>query len=122
MLRACNRVLVPGGRLVFDVVSVPDALGGHDDLEGDYGFVATAIPYLELLARAGFTNIGSEDTTQGYLDVAGRWLGAARDLEPELRVAMGNEVFEDKYTSRFESYEMIKSGDLGRTLYWATKA
>ena len=121
MLRACNRVLVSGGRLVFDVVSVPDSLAGRDDLEGDYGFVATAVPYPELLAQAGFTNIGSKDTTLGYLNVAGRWLGAARDLEPELRIAMGDEVFDDKYASRFESYEMIRSGELGRTLYWARK-
>jgi hypothetical protein len=121
VLRACNRVLISGGRLVFDVVSVPDSLAGRDNLEGDYGFVATAVPYPELLAQAGFTTIGSEDTTLGYLNVAGRWLGAARDLEPELRIAMGDEVFDDKYASRFESYEMIRSGELGRTLYWATK-
>lgn len=121
MLRACNRVLVPGGRLVFDVVSVPESLGERDDLEGDYGFVATAVPYPEMLAQAGFNEIGSEDTTTGYLEVAGRWLLAARDLELELKSAMGDDVFEDKYSSRIASYEMIESGDLGRTLYWARK-
>ena len=121
MLRACKRVLVPGGRLVFDVVSIPESLTGNDDLEDDYGFVATAVPYPEMLAQAGFTGIGSEDTTSGYLEVAGRWLVAARDLETELRIAMGDDVFEDKYSSRVASYEMIESGELGRTLYWATK-
>lgn len=121
MLRACRRVLKPGGRLVFDVVSVPESLVGHNDLEGDYGFVATAVPYLEMLTQAGFVDFGSEDTTSGYLKVAGRWLDAARELEPELREAMGDGVFDDKYSSRVESYTMIESGELGRTLYWATK-
>ena len=121
MLRACRRVLVPGGRLVFDVVTVPESLSGRDDLDGDYGFVATAVPYLELLSQAGFSDIGSEDTTSGYLEVAGRWLEAGRDLEPELRMAMGDEAFDDKLSSRIASYEMIESGELGRTLYWATK-
>jgi hypothetical protein len=119
VLRACKRVLVPGGRLVFDVVSVPESLSGHDDLQDDYGFVATAVPYPELLAQAGFTGIGSQDTTSGYLEVAGRWLSAARDLEPELRIAMGDDVFEEKRSNRVASYEMIESGELGRTLYWA---
>jgi len=121
VLRACERVLVPGGRLVFDVVSVPESFDGSDDLEGDYGFVATAVPYVDLLAQAGFTGIGSEDTTSGYLEVAGRWLAASRELESELREAMGDDVFEDKCSSRAESYAMIESGELGRTLYWARK-
>lgn len=121
MLRACKRVLIPGGRLVFDVVSVPESLDQQADLEGDYGFVATGVPYLDLLVQAGFTDIGTEDTTAGYLEVAGRWLTAARELERELRETMGDGIFDDKYASRVESYAMIESGDLGRTLYWATK-
>jgi hypothetical protein len=121
VLRACKRVLVPGGRLVFDVVVVPDTLSDHDDDEDDYGFVATAVPYVELLAQAGFVEIGSRDTTLEYLEVAGRWLVAARELETELRTAVGDEIFDDKYESRAVSYEMIKAGELGRTLYWARK-
>jgi hypothetical protein len=119
VLRACKRVLIPGGRLAFDVVVVPGAISGHDGLDDDYGFVATAIPYVELIARAGFTDIGSRDTTMEYLEVAGRWLEAARELETELRSAVGDEIFDDKYQSRADSYEMIKAGELGRTLYWA---
>jgi hypothetical protein len=121
VLRACERVLVPGGRLVFDVVSVPEAFDDHDGLEDDYGFVATAVPYVKLLAQAGFTDISSRDTTLEYREVAGRWLAAARDLETELRSAVGDEIFEEKYESRAVSYEMIEAGELGRTLYWARK-
>jgi hypothetical protein len=121
VLRACKRVLVRGGRLVFDVVVVPEALSDHDDLEHDYGFVATAVPYVELLAQAGFVDIGSRDTTLEYLEVAARWLVAARELESELRSAVGDEIFDDKYKSRAVSHEMIEAGELGRTLYWARK-
>jgi hypothetical protein len=122
VLRACKRVLVPGGGLVFDAVVVPDTLSDHDDDEDDYGFVATAVPYVELLVQAGFVEIGSRDTTLEYLEVAGRWLVAARELETELRTAVGDEIFDDKYKSRAVSYEMIKAGELGRTLCWARKS
>ena len=120
MLRACKRVLVSGGRLVFDVVSVPVHLAGRPDLDGDYGFVATKESYEDLLAEAGFTGIGVTDTTPGYIAVAERWLDAVGDLETDLRRALGDDVLEDKVASRRSSYEMLLAGELSRTLYWAT--
>ena len=101
-------------------MAVPESLVGREDLENDFGFVATAVSYPEMLSRAGFISIGSQDTTAEYLEVAGRWLTAADDLEHELRTAMGDDVFEDKRASRVASYDMIESGDLERTLFWAT--
>ncbi len=120
MLRACRRVLVSKGRLVFDVVSVPESLADGDGLADDYGFVATAVPYVDLLAQAGFTDIGMADTTSSYQEVAGRWLAAAHDLESELRQAMGDEMYEEKVASRAAAYEQLKWGGIGRTRYWAT--
>lgn len=105
---------------MFDVVSVPEHLSDHPDLEGDYGFVASAIPYEELLVQAGFSGIGVADTTEGYIAVAERWLEAVKDLESGLRGALGDAVFEDKVASRLSSYELLLAGELGRTLYWAT--
>lgn len=120
MLRACKRVVVPGGPIVFDVVSVSDRVEDRSDLADDYGFVATDVPYVDLLAEVGFTGIGMMDTTAGYMTVARRWLAAARELEPELRSAMGDAVFEDKLASREGSFSLLETGELGRTLYWAT--
>lgn len=120
MLRACKRVLIPGGRLVFDVVSVPTHMANLPDLEGDYGFVATRTPYEELLIEAGFDDVGVTDTTDGYMAVAERWLDAAADLEAGLRNALGDDIFEDKVASRRSSYELLLNGELSRTLYWAT--
>jgi len=119
VLRACKRVLAPGGCLVFDVVSVPAHLAGRTDLDGDYGFVATPEPYENLLSKAGFTDFGTRDTTAGYITVAERWLDAAEDLEVDLRGALGDDVFEDKVASRKESYGLLLDGRLSRTLYWA---
>ncbi len=119
MLRACKRVLAPGGRLVFDVVSVPTHLVGRPDLDGDYGFVATPKPYEDLLALAGFSDVGVQDTTAGYIAVAERWLDAVVDLEAGLRSALGDDVFEDKVASRRSSHELLLDGRLSRTLYWA---
>jgi len=120
VLRACKRVIVPHGAVVFDVVSVSDRVADRSDLTDDYGFVATDIPYVDLLAEVGFTDIGMMDTTVGYMTVARRWLAAARELEPELRSAMGDVVFECKLASREGSFALLEAGGLGRTLYWAT--
>ncbi len=112
---------MPGGRLVFDVVSVPDRVAERGgDLHDDYGFVATPVPYGRLLEDAGFTDIGEADTTPGYVEVARRWLEAVDDLEPGLREALGDDVFEDKMESRRSSFDLLLTGELGRTLYWAT--
>ena len=121
MLRACKRVLVPGGRLVFDVVSVPDSIIDHDDAvdKDRYGFVAADAPYVALLEDAGFTDIGFTDTTVKYLEVASRWLDAARDLEADLRDAMGDDVYDEKLASREASFEMAEAGEIGRTLFQA---
>jgi len=104
---------------VFDVVSVPAHLADRPDLDGDYGFVATTEPYEDLLAVAGFSDVGVQDTTAGYIAVAERWLDAVIDLEAGLRIALGDGVFEDKVASRKASYELLLDGRLSRTLYWA---
>lgn len=105
---------------MFDVVSVPEHMVNLPDLEGDYGLVATTVPYEELLIQTGFSDVRVADTTAGYIAVAERWLEAVEDLEPGLRDALGDVVFEDKVASRRSSHELLLAGELGRTLYWAT--
>ncbi len=108
------------GRLVFDVVDVPRGVIESGIPLDDYGFVATETPYEVLLEKAGFTDIEVEDTTAGYISVATRWLEAIADLEPDLRRALGDQVFVDKVASRREAFEQLQDGTLGRTLYSAT--
>ena len=107
---------------MFDVVSVAEPTVDHNELADRYGFVVSDAPYDILLADAGFTHVGAVDMTARYTEVAHRWLAAARDLEGELRDAMGDEVFDEKLASREASFEMVDSGELGRTRFWATAA
>ena len=105
---------------MFDVISVAEPIIDHNDLADRYGFVVSDAPYDILLADAGFTHVGAMDMTARYTEVAQRWLAAARDLESELRDAMGDDVFDEKLASREASFEMADAGELGRTRYWAT--
>ncbi|NHZ70865.1 MAG: hypothetical protein GWP18_04420, partial [Proteobacteria bacterium] len=49
-----------------------------------------------------------------------KWLEAIAELEPELRRALGDQVFVDKVASRRDAFEQLQDGALGRTLYSAT--
>ncbi len=105
---------------MFDVVSVPRNVIQEGRPLDDYGFVATETPYEDLLTIAGFGDITIEDTTDGYIAVAAKWLDAAADLEPGLRRALGDDVFVDKLASRRAAFDQLAAGTLGRTLYSAT--
>ncbi|MCL1594471.1 MAG: hypothetical protein M3132_08980 [Actinomycetia bacterium] len=113
-------MLRAGGRLVFDVVDIPRSVIDSGVSLEDYGFVASETPYEILLETAGFSGIEIEDTTAGYAAVAARWLDAIVDLEPELRRALGDDVFAEKVASRRSAFEQLEEGTLGRTLYSAT--
>ncbi len=60
MLRACARVLKPGGRLAFFVIRDQPGLSPAQRAEAkarDNMYLVTGVPYPELLARAGFEEI-----------------------------------------------------------------
>ncbi len=122
MLRACARVLRRGGRLAFFVIRSQPGLSPAELAEArarDNMYLVTDTPYLELLARAGFEDLVEEDVTAAYRATAERWLEASAAMEPELRAAMGDEVFQDKQLRRRARIEEIDAGLVGRALLTA---
>jgi len=120
VLRACRRVLTESGRLVFSVVSVPEGVVSSGVSLDAYEFVATETPYVDLLSAAGFMDVSVEDTTDAYMTIARDWLDAVDDLETDLRLALGDAIFDDKVASRLAGFIQLEAGELGRTLYSAT--
>ncbi len=123
MLGACNRVLKPGGRLVFYVIHFQPGLSlprKASLIEALPGVVDAPAPYLELIERAGFNNVAERDVTPDYQRTAAKWLREAGEMEPRLRAALGDQVYEDKQANRLRSMAAIDAGDLGRTLFTAT--
>jgi hypothetical protein len=105
--------------MAFTVVATVDAsISSPVDVLDD--FVSPADDYLPLVEAAGFTSIELSDITDAFHTIMLRWLEAAMDLETDLRIALGDDVFEDKLASRKETLRETEAGDLRRLLFTAT--
>ncbi len=112
-------MLKPSGRMAFFVIHSRPGLPAADRARvaaRDNAFVATDVPYRELLEQAGFVEVDEEDATPGYRAAAARWLAEAQEMEADLRAAMGDEVFEDKQRRRRDRLDDIDEGLVGRAM------
>ena len=69
VLRACRRLLRPGGRLAYTTIHVAPALGPaahRRAVRAGPPFVTSRRPYRELTAQAGFVDIVEHDVTDAY--------------------------------------------------------
>jgi SAM-dependent methyltransferase len=78
VLRACHRVLHPGGRTAFFTIHSAAGLSAagrrRAGRDGPVA-VATVRPYREMLESAGFTQVCKMDCTAEFADVARAWIG-----------------------------------------------
>lgn len=123
MLRACRRLLRPGGRTGFLTIFVTPGVSDRNHRRAvrlGPRAISTDRPQLELLEAAGFVDIEQRDMTPDFLDTAHRWLRFARDLETPLRATIGDEAFDEQQADRMAIIEAVQEGLLSRALFVAT--
>jgi hypothetical protein len=122
VLRACKRVLRPGGRFALTVIERAPGLSRATlarIAEAAPRAVAARKPYPELLAGAGFTKVGFRDATAEYLQTSRDWLAATEPLREQVAAIDGEEAVAQKLLDWRRSIEAIEAGWLFRRLYWA---
>jgi hypothetical protein len=124
VLRACRRLLRPGGRTAFFTIHIPPGLSRaerrHAVMAGPPG-VSTRHDHRTLLATAGFGNIEETDVTADFASTLHGWLEYASGREAELRRAMGDELFDARRSDRRIQSAAVDAGVLRRSLFIADK-
>ena len=124
MLRACRRLLRPGGRTAFFTVHVTAGLSKRDHrraIGAGPRAVVSRRDHRSLLQAAGFIEIEERAVTDEFLATAERWVRFSRQLEPELRALQGAEAFDEVQLDRETILGAIREGLLSRSLFVAMR-
>ncbi len=124
MLRACRRILHPGGRLAFLTIQPTPGLDpARRRRANGVGPPAVAVPtsYESLLGTAGFAAITASDVTTEYEATQRRWIDATDRHEPAIRAATGDDAFDERLATRHRTLRAIRDGLLSRYLYTAVR-
>lgn len=124
MLRACGRVLRPGGALAFITIELAPGLTPPQREFAEVAApraAATDRSYLELLDAAGFVEIGSRDISGEFLVTAQAWLDHSEPVRDRLEEADGPAAVAEKFQGWREEVEAVDNGWVRRTLYWARR-
>ena len=126
MLRACNRLLRPAGRIAFYTIFIPSGLS-----EAAYRRAARAGPSAvtsrrreqpELLRSAGFTGVREIDVTEAFLRATRAWYEARARYAGQLSQAEGEALFCDRQRDYHLQARAIEAGLLRRSLFVAERA
>ena len=124
MLRACRRVLRPGGRIayynIFVAPGLPERLYRRALRAGPPAVASRGISQHDLLLRAGFRSIQETDLTAEFLTTARAWYEGRQKMEPELRESFGDSWFEERQADSCAMIPAIEDGLLRRSLFVAT--
>lgn len=124
MLRACKRVLRPGGAIALATIELSPGL---TRAQRRFAVVAapraaaSRRPYVELLAAAGFADIGHRDVSDEFRTTAQAWLDASLPRRQRLEQADGAAAVAEKLQGWREEIEATANGWVRRTLYWARR-
>lgn len=124
VLRACRRLLRPGGRLAFYTIVISPGLS-----EADYrrarqagpSAVASRRDHEAMLRAAGFTKVATADVTPDFLGTARAWLETQERYGPQLRVSVGEAPFEERQEESRALVAAIEGGLLRRALFVAQR-
>ncbi len=125
VLKACRRVIQPGGRMVFSVVLVSPDLSAADHREAVADgppFVETADSYPTMLRRAGWETTDHRDLTPAYLSSVGRFVDMEEARAERIEAVMGETRAAEQLARRRASLHALKRGLLRRELFGAVPA
>jgi len=123
VLRACEQLLRPGGRLAFTTIHVAPGLDSgthHRAVRAGPPHVATRRPYPELVAQAGFVDVTEIDVTDDYARTQQAWLDGYEAHSEQLRSVISDTDFALGQSERRRTRAAIDDGVLRRSLLTAT--
>lgn len=119
MLRECQRVLAPDGRIAGYIIHTPSGLTPSEQRKatelGPSEVVAPASPE-ELTCAAGLSMIARKDVTSAFLATCEAILLARERHAAALRAAEGDEAYEEEQAKKESMREGIHAGLLRRSL------
>jgi cyclopropane fatty-acyl-phospholipid synthase-like methyltransferase len=121
VLRACRRILRPGGRTGFTTIVVASRLSKKAHRRAvSLGPRATAStrPLDELTTAAGFVEVDVVDVTDAFLVTARSWLSEWSRHEAELRPILGDDL-DERRSDRQDLIRGVEEGLLKRVLVTA---
>ncbi len=125
MLRACRRLLRPGGRLAFYTIFATPGLSEVDyrraRRSGPNHLSTRRVDHEQLIASAGLRLLAVRDLTSQFLRTARAWYDGRRQFEAELRRSEGDAVFEERQRDGIAQIRAIEDGLLRRSLFVATR-
>ena len=83
--------------------------------------VATSSTYSSMLETAGFVDVERVDCTDDYRRTAAAWLAERERRGDDARALLGDEAYEDKVKTSYETIEAIDRGLLRRYFYVASR-
>jgi sarcosine/dimethylglycine N-methyltransferase len=124
VLRACRRLLRPGGRLAFTTIHVAsdlDAASHRRAVRAGPWQVATRRPYPELVVQAGLSDVMVIDVTEEYAHTHQTWLEANESRSEDVRHLTSDAEFETAQADRRAAQAAIEEGLLRRSLITAVR-
>ena len=124
MLRACQRILRPGGRTAFYTIHPAAGLTAAQrrraSRDGPIA-VATTRPHRDLLEAAGYTQVTETGSTAEFAAVTRAWIQHTDANHDDLAALLGEVTVEQRQADRRAQLRAIEDGILARSLFTARR-
>ena len=124
MLRACARILRPGGKTAFFTIHpAPGLSAAQRRRAARDGPVAVATPRLhgEMLEAAGFADVTETDWSADFATSTRGWTEQWDAHHDELAAALGPAAVDERQAERRAQLRAIEDGILCRSLFTARR-